>query len=59
VGTSAHGLVAFEIPAAIVLIEGDCGWDGQVEALLVTAVLFHAPDVEQWKLGFKGEMKCL
>jgi hypothetical protein len=30
---------------------------GKEMLLLVTAVLFHAPDFEQWKLGFKGEAK--
>jgi hypothetical protein len=59
VGTSAHGRVAFEILTAILLIKGDCGWDGQGDALLVTAVLFHAPDFKQWKPGFKGEIEWL
>jgi hypothetical protein len=39
------GFVAFEIPAAILLIKGDSGWDGQGDVSAVTAELFHAPDL--------------
>jgi len=45
VGALAHGLVAFEILAAIRLIKGDRGWDGQGDVPALTAVLFDAPEV--------------